>query len=95
MLKELQKIQSIYTRMSKLKKVHTYNRIKTVAVFQCDECYSQFQRDVSSMDRRRISNDYYHVCSRCDSKRFAQKKGVERRRIWKITADNDIAIDRL
>jgi len=95
MFKSLQKIQSVYTRISKLKKPHPYTRIKTIAIFDCDNCHNEFQRTVAKMDRRRLNNDYYHVCSNCDPKRFAQKKGVEKRRIWSMTVDSDIVIDRL
>jgi hypothetical protein len=44
------------------------------------------------MDPKRLSNEYAHVCSGCDSKRFAQTKGVERRRFWNITVDSDLDI---
>jgi hypothetical protein len=41
------------------------------------------------MDRKRTSNNYFHCCSSCDAKRFAQKKGVERKRIWDLPASLD------
>lgn len=47
------------------------------------------------MDRRRLNNSYFHVCSNCDAKRFAQKKGVERRKIWGMSVDADIDITKI
>jgi len=95
MFRELQKITLKYQRISKLNNIHNYTRIKTIAVFECDCCHSVFQRAVSKMDHRRLNNDYFHVCSNCDVKRFAQKKGAQRRRVWNLSVDTDISIDRL
>ena len=47
------------------------------------------------MDKRRLNNDYFHVCSNCDTKRFAQSKGVERRRIWNMSVDADLDISKI
>jgi hypothetical protein len=47
------------------------------------------------MDPKRISNTYYHVCASCDAKRFAQRKGVEKRMIWNMPASSMIPIDKL
>jgi hypothetical protein len=44
------------------------------------------------MDPKRLSDEYAHVCPSCDNKRFAQSKGVERRRFWNITVDSDLDI---
>jgi hypothetical protein len=71
-----------YTRLSKLGQEHSYNRKKTVLVFRCDCCGDIFKRPKGSMDPKRTNNNFYHVCAKCDSKKFAQEKGVERRKIW-------------
>lgn len=71
-----------YTRTSKLEKVHSYKRKKTILVLRCDCCGEIFKRPKGSMDPNRANNNVYHVCSNCDSKRFAQSKGVEKRHIW-------------
>ena len=86
------KVKTKYTRTSKLGLSHTYSKTKTLAVFQCDGCGSTFERPVAKMDPKRLNNEYSHVCTGCDSKRFAQKKGVERRRLWDTPIDK---IDRL
>lgn len=81
------KIKSEHTRTSKLGVSHSYSKHKTLAVFKCDSCGEIFERPVGKMDPKRINNEYSHVCSNCDSKRFAQKKGVERRRLWDTPID--------
>jgi DNA-directed RNA polymerase subunit RPC12/RpoP len=88
-------VTQLYTRPSKGGVNHTYKRSKTVAQFKCDNCSSEFQRDLGTMDRRRLSNEYYHVCSECNGKRFAQNKGVERRRLWNMSADTDLDISKI
>jgi len=47
------------------------------------------------MDPKRVSNNYYHVCNGCDAKVFAQKKGVDRKKIWDLPASLDIPISKL
>jgi len=84
-----------YTRVSKNGKSHTYNRRRTVGIFSCDVCRIQFERDLVHMDRRRFSNEYNHVCANCDQKRYAQNKGVERRRLWNLPVDTDIDITKI
>jgi hypothetical protein len=74
--------ETTYTRASKLGIEHTYVRKKRVVVFRCDNCNEIFSRLRGDMSPRRISNNYFHCCSQCDSKRFAQHKGAERRTIW-------------
>lgn len=81
-----------YTRTSKLGKNHTYERVKTVALFRCDECDNEFSRDLRNMDRKRFSDNYFHVCSNCDPKRFAQRKGVERKQIWDMPASTELPV---
>ena len=71
-----------HTRISKLGREHTYFRTKTWAVFRCDSCKEIFTREKGKIDPKRLSNNYFHCCSNCDAKRFAQSKGAERRTIW-------------
>ena len=92
---ETRRVSSVYTRPSKLGKTHEYTRSRQVAVFRCDNCDRIFDRDLGHMDRRRLNDNYFHVCSHCDAKRFAQKKGVERRRIWSMSVDADIDISKI
>jgi protein-arginine kinase activator protein McsA len=78
-----------YVRCSKTGAEHTYRREKTLAIFRCDNCESTFHRDLKHIDRKRLSNNYFHCCSNCDVKRFAQRKGVERKQIWDMPASLD------
>jgi hypothetical protein len=75
-------IKTQHTRLSKLGHEHTYYRNKTVVVLRCDSCTEIFYRDKGSMDPKRLTNNVYHVCNKCDAKRFAQDKGVESRNPW-------------
>ncbi len=75
-----------YTRRSKCGKEHTYTRTKTLAIFRCDNCDETFSRDLKHVDRKRLSNNYFHCCSNCDAKRFAQRKGIEQKKIWDMPA---------
>jgi len=84
-----------YTRTSKLGQAHDYSRSRRYAVFRCDSCGERFQRLKGSVDSKRLSNNYFHCCSNCDPKRFAQKKGVERRLIWDMPASSMADISRL
>ena len=81
--------RTAYTRVSKLGHSHEYYRDKTVAVFRCDNCGTEFERDIRKMDRKRLSNNYFHCCSECDAKKFAQRKGVEQKKIWDMPASLD------
>lgn len=81
--------ESILVRKSKLGKSHKYKRKKTLAVFLCDACDELFKRELKKMQRKRLSNNYFHCCSNCDSKKFAQKKGAERKKIWDMPAGLD------
>jgi hypothetical protein len=77
-----------YQRISKLGNIHTYLREKSVAVFRCDCCGEIFRRDRAKMSPKRLSNNYFHCCTRCDVKRFAQRKGVEHKKIWDMKASS-------
>jgi len=84
-----------YIRKSKKGKNHPYKRVKTVVIFECDNCHLEFKRDKGQVDSKRLDNSYNHVCPECDPKRFAQKKGVEQRRKLNTTADVLVTIDQL
>lgn len=80
---------SEYVRTSKLGKEHRYKRKKTLAVFRCDNCDNIFKRSLKKIQSKRLSNNYFHCCSNCDVKKFAQRKGVERKKIWDMPASID------
>lgn len=86
--------QTQYVRHSKRGVEHAYTRNKTVAVFRCDNCDETFKRDLKHIDRKRLSNNYFHCCSKCDAKRFAQKKGIDRKKIWDMPASSELPIGR-
>jgi hypothetical protein len=87
--------QNQYVRLSKLGKQHSYARIKTLAVFKCDNCDQVFERDLKRIDRKRLSNNYFHCCSNCDAKKFAQRTGAEHKKIWDMPSDTDLDISKL
>ncbi len=82
-------IKNQYSRISKLGTEHFYFRKKIVLIFRCDNCDEIFERDLKNIDHRRVSNNYFHCCSNCDAKRFGQRKGVERKKIWDMPASLD------
>lgn len=84
-----------HVRPSKLGKTHTYYRKKSVVVLKCDNCGNVFTRDKGSMDPKRLTNNFYHVCSNCDGKKFAQEKGVESKRVWDLPVSSLKTIGRL
>ncbi len=84
--------ESQYVRVSKSGVEHTYTRIKTLAVFRCDNCDEMFERELKKVQTKRLSNNYFHCCSNCDSKRFAQRKGVERKKIWDMPASVELPV---
>jgi len=84
-----------HERISKLGKVHQYYRDVTMVILRCDSCDAEFERSRGKMDPKRLSNNYFHVCSNCDAKVFAQKKGVEKKQIWNLHASSDIPISKL
>jgi len=89
------KKQSRHTRKSKHGHEHFYTREITYCVFRCDSCDAEFVRPRGSMDPKRLNNNYFHVCSNCDAKRFAQKKGVERKQVWNLHASSNLPISKL
>ena len=68
-------IDTWYMRKSKLGNNHSYSRKKTMVILRCDSCDREFIRPRGTMDPKRLSNNYFHVCENCDAKTFAQKKG--------------------
>jgi hypothetical protein len=82
-------IENQYTRVSKCGQEHVYKRKKTIAEFRCDNCDELFERDLKHIDHKRLSNNYFHCCKNCDAKRFAQRKGIERKKIWDMPASID------
>ena len=88
-------LKKLHERASKLGKLHKYYRDVTIVVFRCDNCNREFERSRGSMDPKRLSNNYFHVCSSCDAKVFAQKKGVERKQVWNLHASSDLPIGKL
>lgn len=87
-------VETVYERPSKTGKTHSYKRKKTVAVFSCDNCDAEFTRDLKKIDRKRLSNNYFHCCSNCDVKRFAQRKGVEQKQIWNLPASTTLPVSK-
>ncbi len=87
--------ECVHVRTSKLGKLHVYSRLRTWVYFRCDNCGKIFQRLKEKISPKRLNNNYFHCCSNCDSKRFAQKKGAERRTIWDKPASSLDDISRL
>ena len=82
MILEIKRILCSHKRPSKLGKDHEYKKYKSVVVLRCDNCKRVFERDLSKMEAKRRTNTYFHVCTKCDAKRFAQRKGLDKRYIW-------------
>ncbi len=90
-LGETQK-KTTHVRKSKNGTEHTYYRHKTLILLRCDNCAVEFTRERGTMDPKRLSNNYFHVCINCDNKKFAQKKGVEKKQVWNMSASSDLPI---
>lgn len=93
-LKE-EKVIEHYIRTSKLGNGHEYQRRRTLLHFRCDNCSEIFIRPKGNVSPKRLSNNYFHCCSKCDSKRFAQKKGIEQKKVWDLTASSLADISKL
>ena len=76
-----EKIVTWAERPSKLGKKHKCKRTKTVYSFKCDSCSKIFSRLKGSIEVKRLSNFYKHVCNECNPKKFAQQQGVKQRKI--------------
>ena len=85
---ETLKTMRLYERQSKLGVYHTFHRKNTIYVFKCDSCGVTFLRPKAQVDPDRASNDYKHVCSYCDTKKYAQKVGVKMRKIYQLDASS-------
>lgn len=92
MFLKTESVETEYTRISKNGIRHSYYRRKITAIFRCDNCDNVFSRDLKNIDRKRLSNNYFHCCSNCDTKRFAQRKGVERKTIWDMPASAELPV---
>jgi NAD-dependent SIR2 family protein deacetylase len=84
-----------HIRKSKSGIEHAYHRHKTLILLHCDNCDAEFTRERGSMDPKRLSNSYFHVCKNCDSKKFAQKMGVTKKQVWNMSASSDLPISKL
>lgn len=87
--------KSRHQRKSKTGLLHNYQRQKTYCRLCCDNCGTEFVRERSRMSPARLSNNFFHVCENCDSKKFAQRKGVEKKQMWNMTASSSIPISKL
>lgn len=94
MFVRLEQRKSSYTRTSKLGLVHEYFRKKLIAILRCDECDAVFEKDLKKIDRKRLDNSYFHCCGNCDSKKFGQRKSVESKKIWEVSAGSDIPVSK-
>ena len=87
--------RNVFYRKSKLGKKHLYYRDCSYVMMRCDACNEIFTRPRGRMDPKRISNDFFHCCDNCDSKRFAQRKGVEWKKVWDLDASSDMDISKI
>tara|TARA_R110001592_G_scaffold149712_2_gene375223 strand:+ start:3382 stop:3660 length:279 start_codon:yes stop_codon:yes gene_type:complete len=85
---ETLKTMKLHKRESKLGTMHNFHRKNLIYVFKCDACADVFMRPKSKVDPSRASNDYKHVCSVCDSKKFAQSVGVKMRKVYQLDASS-------
>ena len=77
-----------YNRTSKNGLIHSYDKKRAIVVLRCDNCNLIFHRARGSMDPKRLNNNYFHVCNQCDSKKFAQKKSIQKMQIWDMKASS-------
>jgi protein-arginine kinase activator protein McsA len=94
MFLKLERKKMVYSRKSKTGVEHEYFRFRSVALFRCDNCDSLFERDLKHIQAKRLSNNYFHVCSNCDSKRFGQKRAVEKKKMWDMPAGTDLPVSK-
>lgn len=88
-------IEKKFTRKSKNGTIHSYSRKQRIVNLKCDNCGKNFSRPRGSMDPKRLSNNYFHVCETCNAKRFAQKRSIEKNNKWKLTAGSHLPVGRL
>jgi hypothetical protein len=84
--------KNLFFRKSKTGKEHQFVRYRTIAVFRCDECDRIIERPLKLVARKRLNNKYFHCCAECDPKRFAQRKGVEQKKIWDLPASSELPV---
>ena len=78
----------LHQRESKLGNTHNFKRRRSVYHFRCDACGKEFLRDKSKVTPSRASNNFHHVCANCDVHRYAQRVGVEMRKIYNLDASS-------
>jgi hypothetical protein len=78
----------LHQRESKLGNVHNFKRRRGVYHFKCDCCGKEFMRDKSKVTPSRASNNFHHVCAKCDVHKYAQQVGVNMRKIYKLDASS-------
>jgi formylmethanofuran dehydrogenase subunit E len=88
-------VEKKFTRKSKNGCCHSYLRKQRIVNLKCDNCGEMFARPRGSMDPKRLSNNYFHVCNKCNAKQFAQKRSIEKNNTWKLTASSALPIGRL
>ena len=76
-----EKKTTLSERTSKLGKKHKCKRIQTLYIFKCDSCSEKFIRPRGSIEVKRLTDFYKHVCAKCDPKKFAQQQGVKQRKL--------------
>jgi len=81
-------VSNTYLRPSKRGLEHNYTRRSAVIKLRCDNCSVIFTRQKSKMDPKRLSNNYFHVCSSCDNKKFAQQTRIVKSKIWDMKASS-------
>lgn len=77
-----------YVRPSKNGIKHTYVKKRALIELRCDNCNEIFTRPRANMSPKRLNNNYFHVCNTCDNKRFAQKKRIQKTKIWDMKASS-------
>lgn len=88
-------VEKKFTRKSKNGQFHSYTRKQRIVNLKCDCCGNNFSRPRGSMDPKRLSNNYFHVCNNCNAKQFAQKRSVEKNHQWELTASSKLPVGRL
>lgn len=77
-----ERITREFTRTYKSGKKAPILRSTYIAHLKCDNCGSEFSRQISkNIDRRRCNNDYSHYCSSCPYSLLAGEKGRSTKRI--------------
>lgn len=88
----LRKEKNTFVRKSKKGVEHHYIRYSTIAIFRCDQCDKTIERPLKKVHSKRLSNRYFHCCSDCEPKKFAQRKGVEQKKIWDLPASSELPV---